>query len=56
MAIQEQHPDLQVHIDGMDAPMRLADFLEEVKRQAAADVEDAPLYQVAAECFITNGQ
>lgn len=53
--IQAQHPDLAVMLDGMDAPMRLSDFLDKVQREADADVADAPLYQLAAECAIVNG-
>ena len=53
--IQVQHPDLTVMLDGMDAPMRLSDFLDQVQREADADLADAPLYQLAAECAIVNG-
>lgn len=59
--IAEQFPDLTVQMDGMDAPMRLADFLEQVKREAAEGTDadlggnDAPLMQVAASCFLING-
>lgn len=47
-------PDMMVQLDGMDAPVRLADALEAVKAEAARDVKDAPLLQVAAECFLRN--
>jgi hypothetical protein len=53
--IQAQFPDLTVRMDGMDAPMRLSDFLAAVKAQADADLADAPLYQIAAECALLNG-
>lgn len=47
-------PDMLVQLEGMDAPMRLADALEAVKAEAARDVQDAPLLQVAAECFLRS--
>lgn len=59
--IQTQFPDLTVQMDGMDKPVRLADFLAEVQREAmeGTDFElggnDAPLMQVAASCFLING-
>lgn len=59
--IQQQFPDLTVQMDGMDAPVRLADFLADVQREAmeGTDFElggnDASLMQVAASCFLLNG-
>jgi soluble lytic murein transglycosylase-like protein len=47
-------PDMMVQLEGMDAPMRLADALEAVKAEAAKEVADAPLLQVAAECFLRS--
>lgn len=47
-------PDMMVQLEGMAAPMRLADALEAVKVEAARDVADAPLLQVAANCFLRN--
>lgn len=47
-------PDMLVQLEGMAAPMRLADALEAVKAEAARDVADAPLLQVAANCFLRN--
>lgn len=47
-------PDMMVQLEGMAAPMRLADALEAVKADAARDVQDAPLLQVAAECFLRS--
>lgn len=47
-------PDMMVQLEGMDAPMRLADALEAVKAEAAREVQDAPLLQVAAECFLRS--
>lgn len=59
--VQQQFPDLTVQMDGMDAPMRLSDFLDQVQREAmeGSDFDlggnDAPLMQVAATCFLLNG-
>lgn len=53
--IEREFPDLQVMLDGMDKPMRLSDFLASVKAEADAELADAPLYQLAAECALLNG-
>lgn len=47
-------PDMMVQLEGMDKPMRLADAMEAVKAEAAKEAADAPLLQVAAECFLRN--
>lgn len=47
-------PDMMVQLEGMEQPMRLADALEAVRREADAEAADAPLLQVAAECFLRN--
>jgi hypothetical protein len=46
-------PDMMVQFEGMEKPMRLADALEAVKAEAAKDVADAPLLEVAANCFLS---
>lgn len=53
LELRSTQPDLQVQLDGMDAPMRLSDFLDQVKQEADADVADSSLYQLAAECAVT---
>ena len=59
--VSQQFPDLTVQMDGMDAPMRLSDFLDQVRREAMEGTDldiggnDAPLMQVAASCFLLNG-
>ncbi|HWK72178.1 MAG TPA: lytic transglycosylase domain-containing protein [Burkholderiaceae bacterium] len=53
--ISRLSPDMMVQLEGMDQPMRLADALEAVKAEADAEVKDAPLLKVAAECFLRNG-
>jgi hypothetical protein len=45
-------PDMMVQLEGMEKPMRLADALESVKAEAAQDAADAPLLEVAANCFL----
>lgn len=47
-------PDLKVQIEGMEKPVRLADALEAVKAEAAREAQDAPLLQVAADCFLRS--
>lgn len=47
-------PDMMVQLEGMDAPMRMADALELIKAEAQREIKDAPLLQVAAECFLRN--
>jgi len=59
--VSQQFPDLTVQMDGMDQPMRLSEFLEQVQREAMEGTDldiggnDAPLMQVAATCFLLNG-
>ena len=53
--IRAQHPGLMVQIDGMDAPMRMDDFLAAVKAEADELAADAPLMEVAAQCALLNG-
>ena len=47
-------PDMMVQLEGMDAPLPLAEALAKVKEEAATEVKDAGLLQVAAECFLRN--
>ncbi|MCI1005205.1 lytic transglycosylase domain-containing protein [Herbaspirillum sp. C7C8] len=47
-------PDMVVQLEGMDAPLPLAEALAKVKEEAAAEAKDAGLLQVAAECFLRN--
>lgn len=41
-----------VQLEGMDKPVRAADLLAQVKKEAADEVRDAPLLDVAANCFL----
>lgn len=54
-ALQIERPDMQVMLDGMDKPMRLADFLAAVKAEADEMKADAPLVEMAAQCALING-
>jgi hypothetical protein len=53
--VQQAYPELEVMLDGMDKPMRLADLLDAAQREADEMNADAPLYQIAAMCALTNG-
>jgi hypothetical protein len=53
--LRAEFPDLMVQMDGMDAPMKLGDFLAAAKAEADEMLADAPLMQVAAECALVNG-
>lgn len=48
------HPDMLVQMDGMDAPVRVADLLERVKAEAAMDASDAKLIEAAVACALRN--
>lgn len=54
-ALQIERPDMLVMLDGMDKPMRLADFLAAVKAEADEMQADAPLVELAALCALVNG-
>lgn len=47
-------PDLMVRLDGMETARPMSEVLAEIKAEAAKDKQDAPLLQVAAECFLRN--
>lgn len=47
-------PDMMVQLEGMEKPVRLADALEAVKAEAAREAADAPLLEVAAQCFLRS--
>lgn len=52
--VAELQPDLMVQIEGMDKPVRAADLLEQVKKEAADETRDASLVDVAANCFLRS--
>lgn len=47
-------PDMLVHLEGMDAPMRVGDLLEYMRAAAAEEGRGARLVEVAAQCFLRN--
>lgn len=59
--LKAQHPDLPVAVREDGTPVRLADELGAIRRQAKEGTEgtfgadDAPLVQVAVECFLSMG-
>jgi hypothetical protein len=50
-----ENPDMLVQMDGMEKPQRLADFLATVKQVADEMKQDAPDFEVAANCLLSNG-
>ena len=52
--VEALNPDMLVQLDGMDSPVRVADLMEQIKREAATDAEEAQLIQAAAECALRN--
>lgn len=48
-------PDMLVHLDGLEAPMRVGDLLEHLANEAKAEKRDAGLLQVAAQCALSFG-
>jgi hypothetical protein len=54
-ALAAERPDLMVQLDGMDAPVRLADLMASVKAEADDMVMDGQLFQVAATCALQVG-
>ncbi|MDQ0068274.1 hypothetical protein J2W34_000048 [Variovorax boronicumulans] len=52
--VADLQPDLMVQMEGMDKPVRAADLLEQVKKEAADETRDASLVDVAANCFLRS--
>lgn len=52
--VAELQPDLMVQLEGMDKPVRAADLLEQVKKEASDESRDASLVDVAANCFLRS--
>lgn len=50
--LEAVNPDLPVQLDGMDAPMPMSELMKRVKEEAAADLENAKLVEVAAACAL----
>jgi hypothetical protein len=48
------HPEMLVHLEGMDAPERVGDLMERVRQEAVQESKEAQLLQVAASCFLRS--
>lgn len=46
-------PDMLIQLEGMDAPMKVGDILAKVREEAASDVRDGKLLEVAAACDLS---
>lgn len=53
--LEAEQPDLMVHLDGMDAPMRLGELMQKVRDDLTRDLQEAPLIEAAAACFLSTG-
>ena len=53
--LEAVNPDMPVRIDGMDKAMPLSEFMARVREEAAKDLEQAPLVEVAANCALRAG-
>lgn len=54
--VAQFNPDLLVQLDGMDAPMRVGDLLEAVRREAADDAKEGDLLQAAVSCLLRHAE
>lgn len=50
--IQARMPDLEVRLEGMDAPVKASELVAQVKALAKAEAGEARLLEVAAQCFL----
>ncbi|MES1979724.1 MAG: hypothetical protein V4451_16920 [Pseudomonadota bacterium] len=50
--ILTENPDMKVMLEGMDEPVSAARLMADIEAQAKQEISDAPLIQVAAECFL----
>lgn len=53
--IEADRPDLMVHLDGEDAPVRVADLMKRVREELGRELKEAPLIEAAAACFVSSG-
>ena len=53
--LEAMNPEMPIMVDGMDAPIPLREYMAQVRNEAAADLADAPLLEVAAACAIRTG-
>ena len=50
--LEAVNPDLLVRLDGMDEAVPMSELMRRVKEEAAADLENAKLVEVAASCAL----
>lgn len=50
-----ESPDMQVLLEGMDAPAPLSEVLGKIQNELDDDIAASKLLQTAAECFISGG-
>lgn len=46
--------DMMVQLEGMDSPMKVSELMEQVKREAEEQKQDASFVEIAANCFLAN--
>lgn len=51
--IEADRPDMMVQLDGMDAPVRMADLMRQIREDLGRDLQEAPLIEAAAACFVS---
>lgn len=51
--IEAERPDLMVHLDGMDAPVKLSELMQRIREDLGRELQEAPLIEAAATCFIS---
>lgn len=51
--IEAERPALMVQLDGMDAPVRMADLMKQIREDLGRDLQEAPLIEAAAACFVS---
>jgi hypothetical protein len=50
--LEARMPDLEVRLDGMDAPAKVSDLMAQVREQAKVETAEASLVEAAAHCFL----
>ena len=53
--LEQTDPDMLVMLEGMDAPRPMSEVLAQIRAEAAQEIADAPLLEVAAQCALRGG-
>lgn len=53
--VEAERPDLMVHLDGMDAPMKLSELMKSIREDLGRELQESPLIEAAAACFVSTG-